>query len=241
MDAASPHSRAARLLFSAAGRDALHLALTPGMEDAIRAMGATNTTVLSNAWCLPAAGSGGPPPRSPLTVGYLSNIALRKGIDTALATFDELRVQRPDARFVIAGPCDEDTRSLVAAAAARPEVTYLGPVDPDERERFLAGLHVFVFPTRNPEGQGNVILEANRSGVPVVATDVGFVRDTVGGGGVVLDPAVWSRDAVAAVLSLTGSDAPEWRSRARQQFIEVHQAAVDALDEFAHVILERRR
>ena len=240
LDDVSPHARAARALFAAAGRDALHLALTPGMEDAIRSMGAANVTVLSNAWCLPGPGPERPAPGPPLTVGYLSNIALRKGVDTVLETFDELLAVRPNARLVLAGPCDDTTAPLVTDAARRPEITYLGPVDPDTRDRFLAELHVFLFPTRNPEGQGNVIIEAHRAGVPVVATDVGFVRDTVGDAGIVIDPADWGDRAVDAVLEVTGRDADRWRGCARAQFDRTHAASLAALDDFAHLILDRR-
>jgi glycosyltransferase involved in cell wall biosynthesis len=240
MDPTSPHRFAARALFAASGRHAMHLALTDGMSDALRPLGVRDVRVVSNAWCLPVAGPETPAPPLPTTIGFLSNITLRKGVDTVLATFDDLLRHRPDAQLVLAGPCDDTTAPIVATAAERPEITYLGPVDPAARDRFLAGLHVFVFPTRNPEGQGNVIIEANRAGVPVVATDVGFVRDTVGDGGIVLAPNDWTDRAVDAVLELTGPDASAWRDRSRAQFEQAHAASLAALDEFAQFILSRR-
>ena len=240
LDPSSGGAWPAHVLFAVAGRRAVHLALNDPMRDAVAGMGVADVRVLNNAWCLDPGAGPAERPTGPLTVGYVSNIALKKGVDTLLDTFDELQHLRPEARLVLARPCDAGAEPLVEAAATRPGITYVGPVDPDGRERFLAGIDVFVFPTRNPEGQALVVLEAHRAGVPVVATEVGFLGDTVGTGGITLPPSEWERRAIDAVFEVTGEHADVWRAQARAQFIDTYQAAVTAVDEFTALILSRR-
>ena len=79
----------------------------------------------------------------------------------------------PDVRFVIAG---EGELRAVLERAAPPNVEFLGHRDdvPD----LLASFQVFAFPSRF-EGLCISVIEAQAAGVPVVATPVGGIRETV--------------------------------------------------------------
>jgi glycosyltransferase involved in cell wall biosynthesis len=95
----------------------------------------------------------------------------------------------PGVRLAIVG--DGPERAAVAAAArelARDRVDLVGPVaDPAPT---LAAADVLVLPSRT-EGIPAVLIEAGMSGVPVVATDVGGVREVVvpGETGLLVPPA----------------------------------------------------
>ena len=105
----------------------------------------------------------------------------------------------PNARFVVVG--DGPLRAKLEARAAGLPFEFTGPRDdvPD----LLAGFDVFAFPSRF-EGLCLAVIEAQAAGVPVVATPVGGIRETVVDGETGLlvpvgDPAALAR-AVCRVL-----------------------------------------
>ncbi len=62
------------------------------------------------------------------------------------------------------------------------DVTYLGPLDPPARNKFLAGAKALLVPTTYLEPGGNVAIEAMACGTPVIATDQGVFSETVPNG-----------------------------------------------------------
>jgi len=115
-----------------------------------------------------------------VTVGRLSPV---KGIDTLLRAVAELRAQRPDVTLEVLGgeqPGYDDHAGLLlelrASLGLDDAVTFAGHVD-DTRPA-LARAAVYAQPARW-EGVPLAVLEAMAAGVPVVATDVGGVRDVI--------------------------------------------------------------
>ncbi|HWU87261.1 MAG TPA: glycosyltransferase family 4 protein [Kofleriaceae bacterium] len=99
-----------------------------------------------------------------------------KGVDVALAAFARLRTP---ARLVVAGDGPERAalRALAPAGA-----TLLGEVDTRRRDELLREASVVIVPSRitargRTEGTPSIALEALASGVPVVASAVGGLRD----------------------------------------------------------------
>jgi len=143
-----------------------------------------------------------------LAVGRL---APQKGLSTLIAAAGRWRDRRPVPLVAIAGtgPLAAD----LAADAARLGVTasFLGWRD--DVPALLAGADVFVLPSRW-EGQPLALQEAMRAGLPVVATDVGGVRELTGDDGALLvrpdDPAALA----AAVLRVL--DEPALAAALRQ-------------------------
>jgi len=66
-------------------------------------------------------------------------------------------------------------------------VTFAGAVDTDAVVDLLAAADVFCFPSKW-EGQGNAVLEAMAAGCPVVASDIGPLREVVGDAGILVAP-----------------------------------------------------
>jgi glycosyltransferase involved in cell wall biosynthesis len=80
----------------------------------------------------------------------------------------------PDARFVVAG--DGPLRRTLEARAAGLPFDFLG--ERADVPELLAGFDVFAFPSLF-EGLCLAVIEAQAAGVPVVATPVGGIRETV--------------------------------------------------------------
>jgi glycosyltransferase involved in cell wall biosynthesis len=117
----------------------------------------------------PRSASAGPP-----LFGCLARLDRVKGLDVLLDALAKV----PDARVVIAGEGDE--RAALQGQAFALGIS--GRVDilewTDDPGSLLTGCDGFVLPSR-AEGFPLSILEAMLAGLPVVATDVGSVREAV--------------------------------------------------------------
>ena len=89
-------------------------------------------------------------------------------------------------RLVLAGPRDDEDEgyfdSQVAPLIDGRNVTYIGPVDRNERGSFLAGAAALLYPITEPEPFGLVMVEAMACGTPVVAAELGAVPELVDNG-----------------------------------------------------------
>ncbi|HVE63925.1 MAG TPA: glycosyltransferase family 1 protein [Mycobacteriales bacterium] len=114
----------------------------------------------------------------------------------------------PDVRLVIAGP-DGAARPAVDAtvaalpAALRDRVLLVGPIGGRAKRAALEGALALAYPSFY-EGFGFPILEAMAVGTPVLAADIGALREVAGGAALLVDPR--DDDAVAAGLLRLASD-----------------------------------
>ena len=92
---------------------------------------------------------------------------------------------RQDVEFILAGPwLNEDDRReaefFISHHGLSGHVVFTGPVSSLEHKRSIySSADLFVFPGLQQEGQPLVVLEAMASGLPVLFTDRGCLRDTV--------------------------------------------------------------
>jgi len=135
---------------------------------------------------------GGPRPRSfagAPVIGAVGRFSQEKGHRYLLEALALLRPRLPGARLVLVGfgSLEGDLRSRAAGLGLADVVTFTGERDSAE---LLGCFDVFVQPSLY-ESQGLAILEAMAAGVPVVASDVGGVRDAVRDGetGLLVPPA----------------------------------------------------
>jgi glycosyltransferase involved in cell wall biosynthesis len=109
-------------------------------------------------------------------VGNVARLAEQKGQRTLLDAAPAVLERHPEARFVLVG--DGELRGELEARAAPlgDRVVFTGARDdvPD----LLASFDVFAFPSLF-EGLCLAVIEAQAAGVPVVATPVGGIRETV--------------------------------------------------------------
>jgi glycosyltransferase involved in cell wall biosynthesis len=109
-------------------------------------------------------------------VGNVARLAEQKGHRDLIAAAPKVLERHPDVRFVVAGNGELRDELEALAASLGDRFTFLGPRKdvPD----VLASLDVFAFPSRF-EGLCLAVIEAQAAAVPVVATPVGGIRETV--------------------------------------------------------------
>lgn len=176
-----------------------------------------------------------PPPRAehrrahedePLHVVQLSNLDPEKGADTVVRLaggIDRAHV----ARFSIAGGGSAERLSELREEVERTggAVRLLGLLEPPAKWRLLESADVLLFPsTYRYEAQPLTIIEAMSLGVPVVAYDVGGVRDLVEDGVTGRLVTAGDEDALAGALETLRD--PSERTRlgegARDRYTAVH-------------------
>jgi glycosyltransferase involved in cell wall biosynthesis len=176
--------------------------------------------------CLDEDGRPGPaPPRvgTPFRILFLANLQESKGILTLLESAPAIVRARPEVRFRIAGPWQDNTLREKAFAFVRenglePFVEWLGPVAGRAKEELFLTSHLFVLPSRN-ETMSLAVLEAMRAALPVVTTDRGVLPEVVldGRTGFIIPPAdpgllearilaLVDRPAEAAAMGKAGRD-----------------------------------
>ena len=145
------------------------------------------------------------------TIGVIANMYRTKGLDVLLAACEQPALRDLTWRLVIIG--DGPERSALenqrARMAKKDAVRFVG--QRPAAHKLLSACDLFVLPSRK-EGSPFAILEALAAGLPIVATDVGGVRDTVGSAGTIVPPENPEALAVAIAYLLQH---PEERRRLR--------------------------
>lgn len=121
------------------------------------------------------------------TISYLGSLKRQKGLDLLVTAFERLRDDRACRLRLGLEVRDERSESpLAERIRADPDIEVNGIVD--DVPSFLARSHAFAVPFRTTMGPADypvAALEAMSCGVPIVATDVGGLRQLVedSGGG----------------------------------------------------------
>jgi glycosyltransferase involved in cell wall biosynthesis len=131
---------------------------------------------------------------------YVGRVSREKGLDLLPAIHARLRVLGVPHRMIVAGsgPMLPELRQRM------PQAVFTGSLGRGEIARVFASADVFLFPSRT-DTAGNVVLEAQASGLPVLVSDAGGPKENMSEGmtGAVVDgadPVAWA-DAVASLLA----------------------------------------
>lgn len=158
--------------------------LSTSIAATLAARGIRNTTVLSNGIPKPP-GAGGLRPAldAPFRLLYMGELARAKGIVTLLDLMRAFAISGYDAHLDLVGEWESTaTREHVSALlnewALHDRVTVRGLLVGDAKWHVFREAHVLVHPT-SWDGQPVTILEALAFGLPVVATRVGAIPETV--------------------------------------------------------------
>lgn len=139
-------------------------------------------------------------------VGIVARLERVKSVDVFLRAAAMIADDRPGARFVVAGdgPLRAELEALARSLGLGDRVAFLGWVEP--ASALIGQLDVCAL-TSASEGMPITVLEAMALGVPVVATDVGGVREAVDHGRTgLLAPAGGVRAVAEAVSRLLGDE-----------------------------------
>jgi glycosyltransferase involved in cell wall biosynthesis len=123
---------------------------------------------------------------------FLGRLSSEKGVDALLRAWTKIR-----AKLLVAGDGPEAAH---LRAMAPNNVEFRGTVSPDEVLALLRHARALVVPSTWHEGAGRVVLEAYATGVPVLASRVGALPETV-------------RDEVTGLL-LSPTDIEAWAQAA---------------------------
>ncbi len=116
----------------------------------------------------------------------LGTIERRKNLPVLAAAFERVAAEVPEVVLAIAGASGDAAAELDRQVAGLdPDVAgrivRLGPVDEPSKRWLLQHATVLAYPSRD-EGFGFPILEAQQSGVPVVASSAGSIPEVAGNG-----------------------------------------------------------
>ena len=143
----------------------------------------------------------------PARVGFLGRFVEEKGIDVLLSAIPAVLQRLPDTRFLLAGDYAgvaggssfEGIKHKLESLKANVDV--LGKIPEADLFPFYRSLDLFLLPSINSyEAFGMVQVEAMKSGVPVIATDLRGVRVPVKktGNGLIVPPR--NPEALAAAM-----------------------------------------
>jgi glycosyltransferase involved in cell wall biosynthesis len=140
-----------------------------------------------------AAGKG-----RPWQLLYVGQLIAQKNVDLLLRALALIK-QAVELELAYQNPALEiPLRKLAVELGLSERVRFLGPKSPQELAAIYQRADVFVLPS-GAEALPSVVTEAMLCGTPVVATDVGGVREQLGGYGVCVSPG--SSDELAAAIS----------------------------------------
>jgi glycosyltransferase involved in cell wall biosynthesis len=140
--------------------------------------------------------------REPLRMLYVGRVSVEKNLPMLVEAFKRLCTTRRDVAIVVAG--DGPYRAKMTEALASLPAHFLGYQNDAQLGPLYASSDLFVFPSRT-DTLGQVVMEAQASGLPVLVSNEGGPKELVEDGvsGMILpstDPARWC-DAIAEILS----------------------------------------
>jgi glycosyltransferase involved in cell wall biosynthesis len=142
---------------------------------------------------------------------YLSNLMERKGYRDMVRAAEIVIAARQNVIFILAGAetahsSTAPVREMVSRALATGRLRVSGEVTGLRKTELFRTADIFVFPPIRPEGHPIVVLEAMSAGLPVIATDIGGMRETVQAGisGILVRPEA-PDELAEAILTLVDS------------------------------------
>lgn len=105
---------------------------------------------------------------------YVGRVSKEKDLDVLAAAYRQLRDTELPVRLFVVG----DGPYAEALAASAPEAIFTGYLAGEELATAYASADIFVFPSTT-DTFGNVIIEAQASGLPVVVSDLGGPKELV--------------------------------------------------------------
>jgi glycosyltransferase involved in cell wall biosynthesis len=116
---------------------------------------------------------------------FLSNLFKSKGFIDLLEAVPDVLIKHNNVKFIFAGEWgSEESRieadAIIKKREIRSYVIFLGPVFGEEKYSVFKTSDIFAFPTYYaPEGHPWVILEAMASGLPIITTDQGCIKESI--------------------------------------------------------------
>jgi glycosyltransferase involved in cell wall biosynthesis len=156
---------------------------------------------------------------------FVGRLSPEKGIKTLLAAWNSGRLPF-QLKIIGDGPMADEVRSC---AAGNPRVEYLGSKPQEEVYREMAKARFLVFPSEWYETFGRTVVESFAQGTPVLATDMGGVRELVEEGitGFRFPPGDSEALVAGALRFSNGEDYEVMRAHCREVFLSRFTADIN--------------
>ena len=120
-------------------------------------------------------------PKSKLLLLTVRNLVPRMGLDNLIYAFKKISGIAPDIHLIIGGEgqLEHKLNALVKDLSIENSVTFTGYINDKELPEYYQMADIFVLPTKELEGFGLVTLEAMASGIPVLGTPVGGIKEII--------------------------------------------------------------
>jgi glycosyltransferase involved in cell wall biosynthesis len=156
---------------------------------------------------------------------FVGNLIPRKGVGFLVEAARQVNKTQPYTQFVLVGdgPMKAQLTSDLAAANLTGNFIFKSGLSEEELAKMYACSDVFVLPSIQ-EGQGIVLLEASASGKPVVAFDIGGVKEAVLNGetGLLANQGSSSELAEALLKLLGDTELRQRMGLAGRRFVEAN-------------------
>jgi glycosyltransferase involved in cell wall biosynthesis len=162
------------------------------------------------------------PPNQPLTLVYVGRLVRNKGVHSLATIFEYVAETVPDARLEIVGegPLEDTLQDRLSDHSVR----FHGAVPHDTIAEIYKQSHIFCLPSKS-EGLSLTTLEAMATGLPVVVSDTGGLREIVRDGvtGYRIEPTATDRFSDTIItLWQNSSQRTQIGNSAREYVLENH-------------------
>ena len=174
-----------KLLVKFAGKNCIHLTLCDRMANRLKMnYKVMKTCTISNSvFCYKKIQPVKESVKTLKKIGFISNISAEKGIIEFLHLMKIIQNENLPIKGIVAGPFIniDIERFFFSYLKNLHNVEYVGPKYGVEKDDFFQGIDALVFPTRYiHEAEPMVVLEAMRSGLPVISYDRGCISALIG-------------------------------------------------------------
>jgi len=172
-----------------------------------------------------------------ISIGLLSNLTADKGAIALVSIFGGLVAEMGNLTLRLAGPVtDKEVEKCIAQAETefQGKFEYLGSVSGNSKIEFYRSIDLFVFPsTYKNEAQPLVLIEAMSFGIPIVAYDIGFVRELVGNAGLCGKPSLDFLEHAVALFIKNSELRADYCTASRARYEELFE---EGDEQFYHLL-----
>jgi glycosyltransferase involved in cell wall biosynthesis len=131
---------------------------------------------------------------------YVGRVSREKNLDVLARAFNKLNLLNPDLQLIVVG--DGPYREDMEKSLEHTNALFTGYLEGDDLVKAYASSDLFVFPS-STDTFGNVVLEAQACGLPVIVTDAGGPQENlVDGETGIIVPAHDDQAVIDAVIAI---------------------------------------
>lgn len=147
-------------------------------------------------------------PNNAIVVLTVRRLVYKNGIDTLVDSARIALQQNPNLIFLVvgAGPDRQTVQARIQELGISDRFLLAGFVSDSDLPAYYNAADLFVLPSKSGEGLPLVTLEAMSSGLPVIATDVGGIKEVIVQGYGALIPADEPREMAQTILEFSRTD-----------------------------------